>query len=79
MALDPAPLAELAARFMDELEEEHGGDVELRGFAIAVELDLEEGENLVQVRCPDETRVTEAVGLLFRGTEAVAASPEPAS
>lgn len=66
MALDVAPIAKVAATFLEELEDEYGDEAELVTFVIVAELDLPDERNAVHTRGPDGVRVSTRTGLLAR-------------
>ena len=72
--IDAGPLADLAARFMDEMEEEYGEDAALVDAVIAVEISaIDEGGDpvsIVEARSIDK-RNTAAIGIVERAREAM--------
>lgn len=74
MSVDPAPLAKATANLMDSLEEEYGGDAEIEACVIVVEVghSFDDEGNLSAVRAYKvECSLTEAVGVLVRGADAL--------
>lgn len=73
MPIDSSPLAQLVAEYMDDLEDEHDGDVTLGIVAIVVEVNGDDW-TAVQYRCSDERRWVQ-LGLFDAAKRAVDAGP----
>ena len=74
MPIDPAPLAHLAAQFMDDIEQEYGEDAALVDALIIVEVhhvseDDDDGDSVVEARVLSKRNVA-AIGLATRGLAA---------
>lgn len=69
MALDPAPMAQLAAEFMDDMEQEWGEGTELGAFMLTAEILTNDGWSTVETRCPAGN--VAAIGLTARAAVAI--------
>lgn len=83
MALDPAPIGEVAAELMDELEDEFGLGAELLDAIVLVEVKVPnqegEGEDRFHIRYRATTEPpTQAFGMLTFAADSVRRPAEPA-
>lgn len=83
MSLDPAPLAQMVAEFIDDLEENHDGRAELGVVGLVVEVNTDgddeddPGSTWITYRCSDPRRWIQ-VALFQRAAVVVDQSSEEA-
>lgn len=72
--IEPGIIGELAAEFMDELEERYGASAQLKTLAVVVEVEIDEedgpGWTEILYRCSDNRRWVQA-GFFTAATRAV--------